>query len=111
MWNPFDFSYLSGKWSTLIKELLVDNSLSTEDVDWYIFSQFSKADGIMTLEKLQEPLEKNIYYGDKYGYTGCTSPFLAYHAAESSGKFKEGDKLTLTSVGAGINMVSVLYIY
>lgn len=109
-WNPFDFSHLSGTWSKIIKELLMEKDLSADDINWYIFSQFSKADGVLAMNKLEQPIHKNLFYGHEFGYTGCTSPFLAYHNALKEDKIKPGDRVVLTSVGAGSNMVTLYYI-
>ncbi|WP_426350581.1 3-oxoacyl-[acyl-carrier-protein] synthase III C-terminal domain-containing protein [Alloiococcus sp. CFN-8] len=109
VWNPFDFSFLSTEWSKLLNEMLEKEGYELMDINKHIFSQFSLGDIITTIDTMDENPDKILYYGDKYGYTGCTSPFLVYHEAMKEGKVKEKDLITLTSVGAGYNMVSLLY--
>ena len=110
LWNKFDFSFLSDQWSKLLHEMLDWNGYTFKDINKHIFSQFSLGDIVATIKTMDENPDKILYYGDQYGYTGCTSPFLAYHLAQKDEKLKENDIITLTSVGAGYNMVSLLYV-
>lgn len=108
-WNQFDFSFLSDNWCKLILELLEENGLKPGDVSLYLFSQFSKADIIATIEKLDVSEEKIVFVGDKYGYTGPTSPIIALDEAKRSKKIKEGSYAVLCSVGSGYTMGALLY--
>lgn len=108
-WNQFDFSFLSDNWSKLIEDLLETNGLKPDDVSLYLFSQFSKADIIATIEKLHVMEEKVIFVGDKYGYTGPTSPILALNEAKEKNRIVEGSYAILCSVGSGYTMGALLY--
>ncbi|EGD46447.1 Beta-ketoacyl-acyl-carrier-protein synthase III [Ruminiclostridium papyrosolvens DSM 2782] len=108
-WNQFDFSFLSDNWCKLIYNLLDKNSLTPEDVSLYLFSQFSKADIMATIEKLNVMEERIIYVGNKYGYTGPTSPILALNEAKKTNKIVEGSYAILCSVGSGYTMGALLY--
>ncbi|ACL77181.1 3-oxoacyl-ACP synthase III family protein [Ruminiclostridium cellulolyticum] len=108
-WNQFDFSFLSDNWTSLINSMLENNSLKPEDVSLYLFSQFSRADILSTISKLQVMEDKVIFVGNKYGYTGPTSPILALNEAKKRNKIVEGSYAILCSVGSGYTMGALLY--
>lgn len=108
-WNPFDFGFLSDKWTELITELLKENEYEPKDVSHYFMSQFSKSDIELTLNKLEASLNKATFVGDKYGYTGCTSPIMALDDRVKKEKFNKDDILVFCSVAGGYIMTALLY--
>ena len=106
-WNPFDFGFLSDNWSKIIVDLLKENQITTDDVTYFVFSQFSDADNLLTLKKLGVSEEKYIFVGDRYGYTGVSSPIMALN--EIWDKLDETGYLVFCSVAAGYSMNAVLY--
>lgn len=106
-WNPFDFGFLSDNWTKIIIQLLEENNIAVDKIDHFIFSQFSDADNLLTLEKLGADKEKYIFVGDKYGYTGVSSPIMALNAIW--GKLKKEGYIIFCSVAAGYSMNAVLY--
>lgn len=59
IWNPFKMDFLPEVWRDMIEEVLNNNSLTVEDIDFFIFSQLSDPFNIRTLELLNIP-EENI---------------------------------------------------
>jgi len=108
-WNPFDFSFLSDKWTELITNLLLDNNLTPTDVSHYFMSQFSKFDLELTLNNLKVDLSKAIFIGDKYGYTGCASPVMALDDQLKIQSFEKDEMIIFCSVAAGYTMAALLY--
>jgi 3-oxoacyl-[acyl-carrier-protein] synthase-3 len=108
-WNPFDFSFLSEKWSELIIGLLKENGYSEEDVTHYFMSQFSKFDLGLTMEKLGASLDQATFVGNKYGYTGCTSPIMALDDRLKKEEFNKDDISIFCSVAGGYTMAALLY--
>ena len=107
-WNPFDFSFLSDNWVKIIKRVLEKHHVSLDEVKRFVFSQFSDADNLLTLEKLGVGKDKYIFVGDKYGYTGVSSPIMALNEVwESLGQ--EDGYLIFCSVAAGYSMNAILY--
>ncbi|MBO4999161.1 MAG: ketoacyl-ACP synthase III [Lachnospira sp.] len=106
-WTPFDFNFLSDNWTKIIEQLLEEHSISVEDISYFIFSQFSDADNLLTLEKLGADKDKYIFVGDKYGYTGVSSPIMALN--EIRDDLKEDSYLIFCSVAAGYSMNAILY--
>lgn len=109
LWKPFDFSFLSEKWSELIKKLLADRKYKPEDATHYFMSQFSYTDIVLTMKRLGSDMEKVTYIGDKYGYTGCTSPVMALEERLRLKRFNKNELSIFCSVASGYSMTALLY--
>ncbi|MCP4177907.1 MAG: hypothetical protein GY756_09085 [bacterium] len=108
-WESFPIEWLGRDFGHSIGRLLVKCGLKNDDIDLCFLSQFTKKaveDGLK-LEGI--PVEKNIYIGDKYGYTGPTSPILALHWGFNKGLLKEGQNVIIGSLGTGINTCTMLF--
>lgn len=110
-WIPHDSAFIAENWTRMINEIFNEETLNQHDIDWYIFSQFSKGSALETLNNLNVSENKHIFCGDKYGYTGNTSPFLALYTGLKDNKIKSGDKLIMATLGAGLNMIALYYIF
>lgn len=109
LWKPFDFSFLSEKWSETITKLLQDYGYGPDDVNHYFMSQFSRVDLELTLEKLGADISKATFIGNKYGYTGCTSPIMALDDRLKYKKFYRDDIVVFCSVASGYSIGTLLY--
>jgi 3-oxoacyl-[acyl-carrier-protein] synthase-3 len=109
LWKPFDFDFLSGKWSELITNLLADFTFTPGQVSQYFMSQFSKTDLELTMKQLHTDMSQAFYIGDKYGYTGCTSPVMALEDKLMTGHFNENELVIFCSVASGYSMTALLY--
>ena len=108
-WNPFDFSFLSDRWYSLITELLEAHNYTAKDVSHYCMSQFSKSDIEKTLKKFGTNMEKATFVGDKYGYNGSASPVMALAERVEHQPFHEDDLIVFCSVAGGYSMSALLY--
>ena len=110
-WSPFDINgaFYSAKIS--IEELLSRNNLSKKDIKKYFLSQFAKKSIYRLCEQLEEDEEKFVYIGDEFGYTGTTSPLLAYAKTIERNELKKGDYVIFWTIGAGTTCSSILYRY
>lgn len=93
---------------TLINDLLKDNGLTKDDISHYLTSQLFSTKIDYFAEALEEDRSKFTYVGDKYAYTGTTSPFLALYHAIEEGKLKQGDNYIMWSVGAGFTSCGLI---
>lgn len=109
--NPFDFDACLQSWVSVIKKITANNNLRVDDIDHFIFSQFSITAIKETLEQLNVSRDKAAFIGDKVGYTGESSPIFALKEARAQGKIKEGSKVILISIGAGYSISSVLWYF
>lgn len=110
-WEPVDFGFLPEKWNIIIRKLAERNGLNLKQINHFIFSQFSKAAITEAFEKMELELDPRYYtfVGDKYGYTGHTSPIMALNHALNDKKLKEGDVVVFCSAGAGYIISAFLY--
>jgi len=85
--------------------------LSTDDVQAYCLSQFSIANikAIQNHYGLKD--QQLMYIGDRFGYTGTSSPFIALHEGIEDGKIKRGDLVLFWTIGGGYQLVAMLFKY
>ena len=55
--------------------------------------------------------EKIIIVGDKVGYTTTSSPFFCLNEGIETGRIKRGDTILFWTIGAGHEMVAMLFKY
>lgn len=106
---PFDTSIICKEWVDLMDELFYRYDISRHSIKQYFFSQFSRPDAEATLKMMSLDFDKHTFIGDKYGYTGLTSPLLAYNEALNNETIQDGDYIMFCSVGAGYNLCALLY--
>lgn len=110
-WDTFDLggAFFSAKIS--IEELLFRNNLKKENIKKYFLSQFALKNIEGVAQELGESMDKFVFIGDEFGYTGTTSPMLAYARAVENDELDIGDYIIFWTVGAGTTCVCVLYQY
>ncbi|EKQ51681.1 MULTISPECIES: 3-oxoacyl-[acyl-carrier-protein] synthase III C-terminal domain-containing protein [unclassified Clostridium] len=110
-WLPFDGGACVYPAVDIIKKMLKENGLTKDDISMFCFSQFA----YVNIKKIRELLDisedKSIYIGDKYGYTGTTSPLIALYESIKKGTIKRGDYIIFWTIGAGSQSIVVLYKY
>lgn len=109
LWNPHHVDFFSDDWKRMIETIVERNNLNIEDIDHYFFSQFSRPDAELTLNKLNVSLDKSTFVGHKYGYTGNTSPLFAMDEALKKKRIAAGSKVIFISVAGGYSMCALLY--
>ena len=77
----------------------------------FCFSQFAFINIKAIRELMNIDEDKSIYIGDKYGYTGTTSPFIVLYEAIKQGKIKRGDYIVFWTFGSGSESIVMLYKY
>lgn len=107
--SSFDMSIICKDWVDLMYSLFDQYSVDKHSIKQFFFSQFSKPDAEKTLKLMELTLDKHTYIGDKYGYTGLTSPLLAYNEALENESIHTGDYIIFCSMGAGYNLCALLY--
>lgn len=110
-WDSFDLSgaFYSAKIS--IEEILFRNNLEKSHIKKYFLSQFALNNIKMVAEDLGESMDKFTFIGDEFGYTGTTSPMLAYARSIENNELEIGDYVIFWTVGAGTTCVCCLYQY
>ncbi|WP_226529124.1 ketoacyl-ACP synthase III [Metabacillus niabensis] len=110
-WLPFDGNIALPPTYEMIQKLLDRHNLQASDISCYCFSQFSLANILKIQEKFDIHDKQIVYVGDRFGYTGTSSPFLALHEAINRGTVKRGDYILFWTIGSGYQLVSMLFKY
>jgi 3-oxoacyl-[acyl-carrier-protein] synthase-3 len=82
-------------------EILEDNNLSANDIDWVIPHQANRRIIDACAHKLRVPLEKVVVTVDRHANTSAASIPLALDSAVKEGRIRSGNNLVLLSVGGG----------
>lgn len=107
-------AFFVGEWILLLNKAIEKTGLTKDSIKYYLFSQFSKNDIETTIQEFVctgYVKDKYIFIADEYGYTGCTSPFIAMKIALNKGKIQRGDIVAFCTVGAGYTMNVMLLRY
>ncbi len=93
------FKWAVSNMSGISEQLLNQNNLTGDDVDWLVAHQANKRIIDATAQRLNLAPEKVLMNIENYGNT--TSATLPLVLADFEHKFKKGDKLIITSFGGG----------
>lgn len=110
-WLPFPGDVSIARATEMIQQLVEKNGLTPHDINAYCLSQFSIGNINKLRNNLQLEEKQMIYVGDKFGYTGTTSPLLALYEGIQSGRIKRGDHVVFWTVGIGWQLIAVLFKY
>lgn len=111
VWVPFDGSIAMPPTYQMFETMLSRNNMTITDLDAYCFSQFSISNIKTIQEHYQLDEDKLMYVGDRFGYTGTTSPLLALYDGIENGRIKRGDKILFWTIGGGYQLVALLMKY
>ncbi|MDD7795853.1 ketoacyl-ACP synthase III [Clostridium sp. 'White wine YQ'] len=110
-WTPFDGSFIGEFANESVHKLLDRHNMKIEDIKAYCFSQFAFPIITSCSQAMGEDLSKYIYIGNKYGYTGTSSPFIALYEGIKSGTIQRGDNVCLWSVGTNWTTCAIMLKY
>ncbi|MGG1942618.1 ketoacyl-ACP synthase III [Paenibacillus polymyxa] len=110
-WLPFDANMALPPTFELLERIIKKNGLTPQDVRAYCLSQFSLANVLKIQDHLELEDDQMIYVGDRYGYTGTSSPFIALYEGIGSGRIRRGDHVLFWTIGAGYQLVAMLFKY
>lgn len=110
-WNTCDTSRAFAPTAKNIQMVLDRNGVKKSDVKKYFLSQMVKSKINMICDELEEPEDKFPFIGDKYGYTGTTSPLLTMQHSIDNNELQRGDYVVFWSLAAGITTTVILIRY
>lgn len=111
LWLPFDGAMSLPYVYEMFEQIVKRNNMTIDDIDHYCLSQFALSNINKIKEHFSIPEEKITYVGDRYGYTGTSSPFVALYEGIQSGKIKRGDTVLFWTIGGGHEFITMLYKY
>lgn len=83
--------------------------MTVSDIDWYIPHQVNRALTTAVAEKLEIPLERQIYTLHKYGSMTGAAVLSALHEGLHNNKIRAGDTVALNTVGGGLTWSGVIW--
>jgi 3-oxoacyl-[acyl-carrier-protein] synthase-3 len=95
------FRHAVSRLSSVLKEALDANGLSTADIDWLVPHQANKRILDTTAKKLGLAPEKMVITVDRHANTSAASIPLALAVALDDGRIKQGDLVMMEAMGAG----------
>lgn len=110
-WTPFDTGVFMHPAAEIMTRIIKNAGLTKNDISMFCLSQLALINTKKIRELMNIDEDKSIYVGDKYGYTGTTSPFIALYESIKEGKVKRGDYIVIWTFGAGCQSIAMLYKY
>lgn len=110
-WLPFNGDIVLAPTYEMLDTLLERNNLTPKDIKAYCLSQFA----LSNIKKVQEQFnlddQQIIYVGDRFGYTGTSSPFIAMYEGVETDRICRGDYVVFWTIGAGYQLIAMLVKY
>ncbi|MGL4735828.1 MAG: 3-oxoacyl-ACP synthase III family protein [Cellulosilyticaceae bacterium] len=94
-----------------INALLTEHKVSKEEIGLLCCSQQMLHISEYLWKELELTSDHVCYVGDRYGYTGATSPFVSLYHAVHEQRVKDGEYIIFCSGGAGGTLNMIVYRY
>ncbi len=102
------FKFAVTKTADVCARLLARNNLTAKDVDLFVSHQANRRIIMSAAERLGLPEEKVVINIERFGNTTAATIPLALNDAATDGRLMRGDRVLLTSVGAGFTVGAIL---
>lgn len=109
--KPLDVGPVHGAAKKLFDSYCEKTGVSFNDIKYFCMSQFNYKMILDIIKTLGMDPEKNIYIGDKFGYTGTSSPYVALWYGINTGMVKRGDLIGLWSLGLWWTSAVIFFTY
>ena len=103
MRGPEVFKHAVVNLASVLKEVIEDAGISSDDIDWIVPHQANKRILDATAKKLGIPAEKVVVTVDQHANTSAASVPLAFDVARRDGRIKKGDLIVLEAIGGGLS--------
>ena len=102
------FKFVNREIPRFLESFCRDSGVLPRDIDWWIFHQANLRilEGIA--RRMHIPMERMIVNLDRYGNTSSASIMLALHEAREDGRIRSGQRIVISSFGAGMTYGAVL---
>ena len=102
------FKFVNKELPPFLENFCKESGITVQDVDWWIFHQANMRilDGV--LRRIGVSMDKTIINLDKYGNTSAASIMIALHEGRADGRIKSGQRILVSSFGAGMTYGAVL---
>ena len=92
---------------TLVRELLAEQGLGVDDIDWVVPHQAS-GPGLAMLPRLGFPAERTVNIVGQYGNCVAASIPMALAHLAASGRLRRGQRVLLAGTGAGFSVAGAV---
>ncbi len=96
------FKHAVNNLASVVKEILNENKLEPEEIDWLVPHQANKRIIESTAKKLKMPMSKVILTVDMHANTSAASIPLALDYGIKNEKIKSGDLILMEAMGGGL---------
>lgn len=102
------FKFVNKELPPFLQGFCDDSGVAVQDIDWWIFHQANIRilDGV--LRRIGVSMDRTIINLDKYGNTSAASIMIALHEGRMDGRIKSGQRILVSSFGAGMTYGAVL---
>lgn len=107
---PFDGTIVLDATYEMFDTLFKRHNIKPNEVK-YCFSQFALSNINRIKEHYDLTDDQVVYIGDKFGYTGTSSPFIALHEGVKAGQIKRNDYVIIWTIGTGYELIATLLKY
>ena len=102
------FKYAVNYMADVVKEVLDQNNITPDQIDWLVPHQANIRIIKSTADKLHMPMDKVVVTVDKHGNTSAASIPLALDEAVRDGRIQRGQMLLLEAMGGGLTWGAAL---
>jgi 3-oxoacyl-[acyl-carrier-protein] synthase-3 len=102
------FKFVNRELPDYLDNFCVSCGITSGDVDWWIFHQANIRILESICRRMDVPMERLVVNLDRYGNTSAASIILALHEAVADGRIRGGQRIVITSFGAGMTYGAVL---
>ena len=106
--GPTIFKFAVRKTEEICRRVLEQNGMNVADVDLFVSHQANHRIILSAAKRLCIERDKIVINIDRFGNTTAATIPLALDDAIADGRLKKGDRVLLTSVGAGFTIGAVL---
>ena len=106
--GPTIFKFAVRKTEEICRRVLEQNGMDVADVDLFVSHQANRRIILNAAERLGLKRDKIVLNIDRFGNTTAATIPLALGDAIADGRLKKGDRVLLTSVGAGFTIGALL---
>ncbi|EFQ23657.1 beta-ketoacyl-ACP synthase III [Aminomonas paucivorans] len=103
------FKFVNRELPPFLEEFCKSVDVEASSVDWWVFHQANWRIMEGVLRRFGVPAEKAVVNLDRYGNTSAASVMIALHEALEDGRIGRGQKVIVTSFGAGMTYGAVLF--
>jgi 3-oxoacyl-[acyl-carrier-protein] synthase-3 len=96
------FKFVNRKIPEYLENFCLSCGITTSDVDWWIFHQANIRIWEGVFRRMGVSMERAVINLDRYGNTSAASIMIGLHEALADGLIEPGQRIVLTSFGAGM---------